>query len=196
MINLAVPRVCVAPGSSPAYAPLDELRWGRLLFVLDAVNRDDEGDLVFAAALATPEVPSFVVRHTSGFARGRVRADAAGPDDGPGRRRAGSADGVWKIAHRIVTDDWSMWADCTEKVARLGTHTGPASEHYPSYTVWDQGLIAKKQREPIDEAINSRALARDRGVMGEARNCVADLLVIARTALTETAEQAASRVRS
>jgi hypothetical protein len=64
MINLAVPRVCVVPGSSPAHAPLDELRWGRPVFVLDAVNRDDEGDLVFAAALATPKVPFFVVRHT------------------------------------------------------------------------------------------------------------------------------------
>jgi hypothetical protein len=70
---------------------------------------------VVVGALVTPKVPLFVVRHRSGFARGRVRADAAGPDDGPGRRRAGSADGVWKIAHRIVTDDWSMWADCTEK---------------------------------------------------------------------------------
>jgi len=148
MINLAVPRVRVVPDSSPAHAPLDELRCGRPVFVLDAVGRDDEGDLVFAGVLATPKVPLCVVRHRSGFVRGRVRADAAGPDDGPGRRRADSADGVWKIAHRIVTDDWSMWADCTEKVARLGTHTGLASKDYPSYTAWDQGFIARSNERP------------------------------------------------
>jgi hypothetical protein len=103
---------------------------------------------VVVGALVTPKVPLFVVRHRSGFARGRVRADAAGPDDGPGRRRAGSADGVWKIAHRIVTDDWSMWADCTEKVARLGTHTGLASKDYRSDTAWDQGFMARSNERP------------------------------------------------
>jgi hypothetical protein len=47
---------------------------------------------VVVGALATPKVPLFVVRHRSGFSRGRVRADAAGPDDGSGRRRAGTDD--------------------------------------------------------------------------------------------------------
>jgi hypothetical protein len=103
---------------------------------------------VVVGALATPKVPLFVVRHRSGFARGRVRADAAGPDDGAGRRQAGSADGVWKIAHRIVTDDWSTWADWTEKVARLGTHTGLASKDYTSYTTCDQGFMARSNERP------------------------------------------------
>jgi hypothetical protein len=103
---------------------------------------------VVVGALATPKVPFVVVRHRSGFARGRVRADAAGPDDGPGRRRAGGADGVWKIAHRIVTDDWSVWADCTEKVARLGTHTGLASKDNRSDTAWDQGFMARSNERP------------------------------------------------
>jgi hypothetical protein len=146
MINLAVPRVCVVPDSSPAHAPLDELRCGRPVFVLDAVGRDDEGDLVFVGAPATRKVPFFVVRQRSGFARRRVRADAEGRDDGPGRRWAGSPDGVWKIAHQIVTDDWSMWADCTEKVARLGTHTRLASKDYPSYTARDQALWQEATR--------------------------------------------------
>jgi 3,4-dihydroxy-2-butanone 4-phosphate synthase len=65
MINLAVPRVCVVPGSSTAHAPLDELRCGRLVFVLDAVGWDNEGHLVFAAALATPTVPFSVVQAAS-----------------------------------------------------------------------------------------------------------------------------------
>lgn len=153
MINLAVPRVCVVPDSSPMDAPIDELRCGRPVFVLDAVGRDGEGDSVFAGALATPKVPFFVVLHTSGFARGRVRADAAGPDGGPGRRRADSADGVWKISHRIVTDDWSLWADCTEKVARLCTHMGLASKDCRSYTGWDQGFTARNERPSMKRPV-------------------------------------------
>lgn len=40
---------------------------GRPVIVVDDGDRDDEGDLVFAAAAATPELVAFAVRHTSGF---------------------------------------------------------------------------------------------------------------------------------
>lgn len=103
---------------------------------------------VLVGARVTPKVPLFVVRHRSGFFRGRVRADAAGADDGPGRRRAGGADGVWKIAHRMVIDDWSVWADCMEKVACLGTHRGLVSKDYRFDTAWDQGFMARSNERP------------------------------------------------
>ena len=45
---------------------LQELRAGRPVLVVDAADREDEGDLVLAAALATPEQLAFVVRHSSG----------------------------------------------------------------------------------------------------------------------------------
>jgi hypothetical protein len=77
VINLAVPRVCVVPGSSPAHAPLDELRCSRPVFILDAVGRNDEGDLVFAGALATPKVPFYVVRHRSDPQTGETDGCAA-----------------------------------------------------------------------------------------------------------------------
>jgi SnoaL-like domain len=44
-------------------------------------------------------------------------------------------DGVWKVAYRIVTDDWSFWADCTEKVSGLGTHPGMSGKGDPLYAV-------------------------------------------------------------
>jgi 3,4-dihydroxy 2-butanone 4-phosphate synthase/GTP cyclohydrolase II len=40
---------------------------GRPVVVVDDADREDEGDLVFAAECATPELLAFTVRHTSGF---------------------------------------------------------------------------------------------------------------------------------
>jgi hypothetical protein len=53
-------------------------------------------------------------------------------------------DGSWKVAYRIVTDDWCFWQDCTEKVAGLGTHPGLASKDDPLYKVW--GLTPASRR--------------------------------------------------
>lgn len=43
------------------------LRAGRPVVVVDDEGRENEGDLVLAAELATPEQVAFLVRHTSGF---------------------------------------------------------------------------------------------------------------------------------
>lgn len=43
------------------------IRHGRAVVVVDNEDRENEGDLIFAAELATPELVSFMVRHTSGF---------------------------------------------------------------------------------------------------------------------------------
>jgi 3,4-dihydroxy 2-butanone 4-phosphate synthase/GTP cyclohydrolase II len=40
---------------------------GRPVIVVDDENRENEGDLIFAAELATPALLAFTVRHTSGF---------------------------------------------------------------------------------------------------------------------------------
>jgi 3,4-dihydroxy 2-butanone 4-phosphate synthase/GTP cyclohydrolase II len=40
---------------------------GRPVVVVDDADREDEGDLIFAAACATPALVAFMVRHTSGF---------------------------------------------------------------------------------------------------------------------------------
>jgi 3,4-dihydroxy 2-butanone 4-phosphate synthase/GTP cyclohydrolase II len=45
---------------------LDELRAGHAVVVVDDEDRENEGDLVFAAGKATPELVGFMIRHTSG----------------------------------------------------------------------------------------------------------------------------------
>jgi 3,4-dihydroxy 2-butanone 4-phosphate synthase/GTP cyclohydrolase II len=40
---------------------------GRPVVVVDDEDRENEGDLIFAAQMATPELLAFMVRHTSGF---------------------------------------------------------------------------------------------------------------------------------
>ena len=40
---------------------------GRAVIVVDDEDRENEGDLIFAAEKATPELLAFMVRHTSGF---------------------------------------------------------------------------------------------------------------------------------
>jgi 3,4-dihydroxy 2-butanone 4-phosphate synthase/GTP cyclohydrolase II len=44
-----------------------EIAAGRPVIVVDDADRENEGDLIFAAELATPELMAFTVRHTSGF---------------------------------------------------------------------------------------------------------------------------------
>src|SRR6201992_1667889 len=40
---------------------------GRPVVVIDDEDRENEGDLIFAAELATPELVAFMVRYTSGY---------------------------------------------------------------------------------------------------------------------------------
>jgi 3,4-dihydroxy 2-butanone 4-phosphate synthase / GTP cyclohydrolase II len=45
---------------------LDEIRAGRPVIVVDDEDRENEGDLVFAASKATPELLAFLIRYSSG----------------------------------------------------------------------------------------------------------------------------------
>lgn len=49
------------------HAALTAIAAGEPVVVVDDVDRENEGDLVFAAALASPQLMAFTVRHTSGF---------------------------------------------------------------------------------------------------------------------------------
>src|SRR5690242_6256388 len=50
----------------PIEEVLADLRDGRLVIVTDDADRENEGDLIFAAEHATPELVAFTVRYTSG----------------------------------------------------------------------------------------------------------------------------------
>ncbi|HEX4830060.1 MAG TPA: bifunctional 3,4-dihydroxy-2-butanone-4-phosphate synthase/GTP cyclohydrolase II [Trebonia sp.] len=68
---------------SPAPVHLDEVERaikdfaaGRAVVVVDDEDRENEGDIIFAAELATPELIAFMVRYTSGV----ICAPMPGPD--------------------------------------------------------------------------------------------------------------------
>ncbi|MEW9527980.1 bifunctional 3,4-dihydroxy-2-butanone-4-phosphate synthase/GTP cyclohydrolase II [Microbispora sp. NPDC049125] len=50
----------------PVERAIADIRDGRAVVVVDDENRENEGDLIFAAARATPELLAFMIRHTSG----------------------------------------------------------------------------------------------------------------------------------
>jgi 3,4-dihydroxy 2-butanone 4-phosphate synthase/GTP cyclohydrolase II len=56
---------------------------GRWVIVVDDEDRENEGDLVMAAELATPEAMSFCVRHTSGVICAPITSDRADELDLP-----------------------------------------------------------------------------------------------------------------
>lgn len=60
-------RVGPAAAASGIEAALRALVRGEPVIVLDGTDREDEGDLVLAAAGATPEWLAFMIRHTSGI---------------------------------------------------------------------------------------------------------------------------------
>src|ERR1700756_809860 len=44
-----------------------DVKSGKAVVVVDDENRENEGDLIFAAELATPETVAFMIRYTSGY---------------------------------------------------------------------------------------------------------------------------------
>src|ERR1700710_1605096 len=44
-----------------------DIKAGKAVVVVDDEDRENEGDLIFAAELATPELVAFMVRYTSGY---------------------------------------------------------------------------------------------------------------------------------
>ena len=67
------PELVGHPMAAEELVPLDdveraisEVRSGRPVVVVDDRDRENEGDLIFAAQRATPELAGFMIRHTSG----------------------------------------------------------------------------------------------------------------------------------
>ena len=66
-----LPRVAYSEGKgfvSPVAEVLDDLRNGRMVILVDAEERENEGDLVISAQMATPEAINFMAR----FGRGLI----------------------------------------------------------------------------------------------------------------------------
>ncbi len=51
----------------PIEAAVAAIRAGKAIVVIDDEDRENEGDLIFAASAANPELVGFMIRHTSGY---------------------------------------------------------------------------------------------------------------------------------
>ncbi len=90
-----------------------ELKAGRMVVIMDDEDRENEGDLIMAAELATPEAVAFMIRHTSGI--------ICVPDGGgPAGAARSAADGASNSeSHRTA---FTVSVD-----VRAGTTTGVSS---------------------------------------------------------------------
>lgn len=52
-----------------------DIRDGKAIIVVDDEDRENEGDLIFAASKATPELMAFLVRHSSGYVCAPITGD-------------------------------------------------------------------------------------------------------------------------
>jgi 3,4-dihydroxy 2-butanone 4-phosphate synthase/GTP cyclohydrolase II len=64
--DAAAPAIHSAPMFASVEEAVEEIRGGRMVIVVDDVDRENEGDLILAAEKATPEALAFMIRHTSG----------------------------------------------------------------------------------------------------------------------------------
>jgi 3,4-dihydroxy 2-butanone 4-phosphate synthase/GTP cyclohydrolase II len=69
-VNNTLTRVVYAEGKgflSPIDEILEDLRNGRMIILVDAEDRENEGDLVIAAQMATPDAINFMAKHGRGL---------------------------------------------------------------------------------------------------------------------------------
>lgn len=57
----------VQPGCNTIPEAIAALQQGKAVVVVDAADRENEGDLIFPASQATPELVAFMVRYSSGY---------------------------------------------------------------------------------------------------------------------------------
>ena len=62
---------------APVTEIIEEIRAGRMVVLVDDEDRENEGDLILAAATATPEQIAFAVRHSSGLLCAPMSAERA-----------------------------------------------------------------------------------------------------------------------
>ncbi len=119
---------------------IKEIAAGRAVVVVDDENRENEGDLIFAAQMATPELMAFMVRHTSGFICAPLTEDDADRLDLPpmyavNQDRRGTAYTVTVDAREGVTTGISA-AERAHTVRLLADpRTSPADLSRPGHVV-------------------------------------------------------------
>jgi 3,4-dihydroxy 2-butanone 4-phosphate synthase / GTP cyclohydrolase II len=64
---MTTPTAAGDPRFSPIERAVADIAAGKAVVVVDDADRENEGDLIFAAEKATPELVAFMVRYTSGY---------------------------------------------------------------------------------------------------------------------------------
>ena len=98
---------------------LEQLRSGRPVLVLDDEDRENEGDAILAAELASPQWVGWMVRHTSGYLCAPMedtRADRLGLPL------------MWSANTASCSSDRATTAACIGRPSKL--------RHFPSNAVW------------------------------------------------------------
>ena len=129
---------------------LAEVAAGRPVVVVDDEDRENEGDLIFAAEKATPELVSFMVRHTSGYICVGLTEDECDRLDLPPMHHANSDS--FRTAFTVTVD------------AKAGITTGISAADR-ARTI---GLLADPATEPGDLVRPGHVLplrAREGGVL-------------------------------
>ena len=105
---------------------------GRAVVVVDDEDRENEGDIVFAADAATPELVALTVRYTSGVLcapmPGRVaRPPGAAPDDGPQNEEGGGARRARPTPSAATRPGTTTGISAADRVHTLKVLADPAS---------------------------------------------------------------------
>lgn len=58
---------CATAGFASIPEAIEDIRQGKLVIVVDDEDRENEGDLIMAASLVTPETMAFIVKHGTGI---------------------------------------------------------------------------------------------------------------------------------
>jgi 3,4-dihydroxy 2-butanone 4-phosphate synthase / GTP cyclohydrolase II len=136
----AGPLAGVATGFTTIEQAIADIAAGRPVVVVDDADRENEGDLIFAAEMATPELVAFMVRHTSGFICAPLVAEDADRLDLPpmyhvNQDRRGTAYTVTVDARDGVTTGISA-ADRAHTIRLLAAPgTGPTDLARPGHVV-------------------------------------------------------------
>jgi 3,4-dihydroxy 2-butanone 4-phosphate synthase/GTP cyclohydrolase II len=113
-------------GFSPIPEILEELRAGRMIVLVDDPDRENEGDVVCAAALATPDHVNFMLKHARGEVCTTIETSAA--------ERMGLEMQVTRNTSPLKC------AKCVTVDAAVGTTTGVSTR--------DQALTIRKLADP------------------------------------------------
>ena len=116
---------------SPTAEIIDELRNGRMVILVDAEDRENEGDLVIPAQMATPDAINFMAKHGRGLiclSLTRARADQLQLE--PQARRNGSRTGTAFTVSIEAREGVSTGISAHDRARTIAAAIDPTKDHH------------------------------------------------------------------